>query len=312
MDFDEFQEKRPEDESMRDDPMVFAEGGPGASSGTSMDKPDEGFGFGDEKPAGGWDLSDEPGAGGASDDIGSDEPPGEPGGFGFGADTVAPETGAGFGEEPIGYQEAGSTSFFGFFGKGLKIAMLKGGAAEEVAADTNSFVPALVIYTFPSFVAGLLVALFMTALGGAALTEAGPAAQQLQAVLPLIQKFSLSFIVVFPLITLIFSLIYVGILHLFARLFKGSGGFLDYYQTIGVGSLISWGSMVPYVGILFSLWMIPVTVVITSRVHNLSTGRSVAVVLLPILIIFIAVIALFSTMIMALMGASGMEGMQSM
>jgi len=197
--------------------------------------------------------------------------------------------------------------FFGYFKKGIELAMLKGDAADEVASDPESFVPALVIYMLPSVLVAVLLVVVIQMFAGAGMAGmAGPGGLPPQAAIfiPLISKISYGLIILLPLAALLGTLFYVGILHLVAKLFKGEGTFLDFYQTVGIGSLVSWGGILPYIGILFSLWTVVVTVVVTSRVHKLSTGKSVAVVLLPLVVLFAIGIALaigFAAMMMGSM-----------
>jgi len=290
MDFNEIKGMTPEDGGMGNDPMMMSSADTG------------GFGFDDEKQSDDFGFGDEP-------------TPGEPEetheGFGFGPAQQTPTSG--FSPGGAGYAATtGDTSFFGFFGKGIKMAMLNGDAAEEVAGDPKAFLPALVIYLLPSVLVGVLLFLLLNVFAGAATSssEMQNLPPQMAMVLPFLQKISLGLLIFPALIALVGSLIWVGVLYIFAKIFKGEGSFLDYYQTIGVGSLISWGGIIPYIGILFSLWMIPVLVVVTSRVHNISTGRSVAVVLIPIVLMFVVVLALLSSVFMAMMGGMGqMQGM---
>lgn len=194
-------------------------------------------------------------------------------------------------EESIPRRNSESGGFMGYMKSGLRIAMLKKDAIDDVAGDPGSFVPALFVYLFPSAVIGILLFGFVNLMAGGASDAIPP---EFAMILPIIQKASVGLLIMFPLVALLGTLVSVGLFHLFARLFKGEGSFLDYYQTMGVGSLVSWGGFIPVIGILFSLWMIPVMVVITSRVHNLSTGKSVAVVLLPVILLVVLSIALVS------------------
>jgi len=196
--------------------------------------------------------------------------------------------------------------FFEYFRKGIDLAMLKGEAAEELAADPESFVPALVVYLTPSLIAGVFLAVAVHMLAGMTATGQAGTNPGLMLLLPLVMKVSWGIVFLLVLAALIFSLIWVGLLHLVAKLFKGEGRFLDYYQTMGIGSLVSWGGIIPYVGILFSLWTIVVSVVVTSRVQKLSTGKAVAVVLMPLVVIFAGGIALAIMVPIMLMKGAGM------
>ncbi len=198
--------------------------------------------------------------------------------------------------------------FFGYFRKGFDLAMLKGDVAEEVASDEDAFVPALVFYMLPSTVVAVLLVLLIHLMSGIGMAGVGgPGAAngvppQLMLVLPLINRISYGLIILMPLCALLGMLLYVGILHLIAKLFKGEGSFMDFFQTVGIGSLVSWGGIIPYIGVLFSLWTIPVIVVITARVYKLSTGKAVAVVLMPLVLAFAIGIALAIGIAAMLMG----------
>lgn len=196
--------------------------------------------------------------------------------------------------QPMG--GGGGGGFLSYFKLGGRMAMLKKDAVDDVASDPGSFVPALVIYMLPSVIIGILLFVFVGFMAGASGAALPPEFAMLG---PLMKKMSLGLLIFPPLVAMLGSIIMVGVLHLFAKLMKGEGKFLDYYQTVGVGSLVSWGGFLPFVGILFSLWMIPVLVVVTSRVHNISTGKSVGVVLLPLVVMVILAIALISMLGMA-------------
>jgi hypothetical protein len=248
--------------------------------------------------------------GGLDDPMPAQPASADPGGFDFNpppADDTFPAPGEfpsaeeyeGMEDKPEQYHRplgGGGGGFFSYFKLGARMALLKKDAVDDVASDPDSFVPALVIYLLPSVIIGILLFVFVGLMAGAA---GGAVPPEFAMVMPFIQKMSFGLLIFPPLMAVLGSLVMVGILHLFARLMKGEGRFLDYYQTVGVGSLVTWGGALPFVGMLFSLWMIPVLVVITSRVHNLGAGKSVAVVLLPLVVMVILAIALISMLGMA-------------
>ena len=159
----------------------------------------------------------------------------------------------------------------GYFKKGVAMARLKGEAADEVAADPDSFIPAIVIFAVPLLVTGISDALLVQQRMG--LNTGGLVLMVTAAVM----------------VSFLGPLFAVGILHQIARLFKGEGKYLDCYQTMGIGSLPSWGLLLPlpYVGLLFGLWQIPVFVVVASKVHKLGMRKSAAVVLIPFSIVIL-------------------------
>jgi len=54
----------------------------------------------------------------------------------------------------------------------------------------------------------------------------------------------------------------------------------------------TWAAIVPFLGSVLVLWAIPVAVIVTERVHKLSTARSVVVVILPMLFVFLVLAVL--------------------
>jgi hypothetical protein len=119
-------------------------------------------------------------------------------------------------------------------------------------------------------------------------------------------------IVVMPILEVVGSFIGVGILHLLAMIFGGKAKFGQYYGVLGIGALISWISVIPIIGVFLSmlagLWMIVMAIVITKTVHQLSTGKAAAVVLIPVAIVMIISFVL-AAMFVALLAAAGMGGL---
>jgi len=169
----------------------------------------------------------------------------------------------------------------GYFKKGVAMARLKGEAAEEVAADPDSFVPAMVVFAVPFLVSGISTAILAARRMG------------------LNDTALFGMIVAVVMLSVFGPVINAGVLHLISKLFKGEGKYLDYYQTLGIGSLVGWGSVLPFVGFIFGLWQIPVAVVVTSKVQKLSTRKAVLVVLLPVALMLVLVVMVMSMGIMA-------------
>ncbi len=144
-----------------------------------------------------------------------------------------------------------------------KIVTLDAAAVQEVAADPNATLPALIILAIGG------------ALGGVGALN--PIAIVVGAVLV-------------PLI----YFVWVGILFLLAKLFGGAGSYMPYYNSMGHGcGLVSWIGIIPILGALISLvWGVVVGVVVTREVHRFSTGKAVAVVLIPVLLLLTCVVIL--------------------
>lgn len=125
-------------------------------------------------------------------------------------------------------------------------------------------------------------------------------------------------IIFYPIAVLIGSFIGVGILHLFAKLFGGKGAFMDLYRVFGIGYILSWISVIPVVGPMISgiagLWMIVVSIIAVRKVHSLSTGKAVAVVLIPVVIAIVLGVILAAAMaalfFAAIGGAGGLPQLQ--
>lgn len=202
-------------------------------------------------------------------------------------------------------------AFFGYLMKGIKINMLKGDVIEEVASDEGAFVPGLVILLLPPLVIGLLLFLLMGLLMNFAVENGSD--PQLAAALKMyggiIKGMSASFIFLLPLMTLVGRLFNVGLFHLFAKLFKGEGAYLDYFQTVSVAGIILWLAFIPYLNILIFIWYVVVIVVITARVHNIGYGKATAAVLLPGIVIGILVFVLIMMMFIPMMMHGGAHPM---
>lgn len=220
---------------------------------------------------------------------------------------------------------SGSTSFFGFFGKGLKMAFFKWDAADEIASDPKAFIPALLIFMLPSFVIGLVGFAMLKTLAPLYMESSGLPAAQMAAIEQAAGSYSYANLIFPELEALALSLVWVGLMFLFAKLMRGEGGFLDHYQTVGVGSLVHWliypsFLLIPFTGIyylplVFLIWAILVSVMATSRVHRLGVPAALASSLLSVIIIVGAFAAYAYYQYLSFMekaAAAGMGGMQGM
>lgn len=161
--------------------------------------------------------------------------------------------------------------FKGYLGKGWEIVKLNRDAAGDVAGDENSFGPAVLFFAIGGLAGGL---------GGAAISGGLT-------------------IIMAPIFAVAWSFVSVGILYGLARLFGGTGGFRGYYSAMGIGSLPQWAGFIPLIGHIVALWYIPVAVIVTERVHGISQGKAIAVVLLPLIILFVVVAVLIAFIGMA-------------
>ena len=163
--------------------------------------------------------------------------------------------------------------------KGIELVKLNRAVADEVAADDNAFGPAVLFFAIGGLAGGL----------GATLISGGA---------------GIAAIVLLPLFHVIGSFISVGILYIIARLLGGTGTYRSYYCALGIGSIPAWAQVVPVLGGIVSLWSIPVAVIVTERVHKMSTGRAIMVILIPVVIALIIALA-----VIALVGIAAFTGL---
>lgn len=80
--------------------------------------------------------------------------------------------------------------------------------------------------------------------------------------------------------------VWVGLLWIIAKMLGGTGEYLPQLRPIGLASAVNWITVIPILGPLLavatSLWHLVVTVVTVKAVHNFSTGKAVAVVIIPL------------------------------
>ncbi len=176
-------------------------------------------------------------------------------------------------------------TFKEYLSKGLEIVKLNRDAASEVAAQEDAFGMAILFFAIGGLAAGL----------GSVMTKLG---------------FGFFTVIFFPAAHVIGSFVWVGVLYLLSKLFGGTGTYREHYSALGIGSLAGWAQIVPVIGGIVALWNIPVSVVVTERIHNISTGKAVAVVLIPIVFfIIIALIAIVMAGMAAFMGLMNMGQM---
>lgn len=116
-------------------------------------------------------------------------------------------------------------------------------------------------------------------------------------------------IVITPISALIWSFISYGVVHLLAKIFGGTASFREFYSASGIGSILTWVSVVPFKGsflsFLASLWGLVVTFFVLKTVHKLSSVRAGIV---TAIIIFIMIV-LFVVAIIGMMIGLGLGGL---
>jgi hypothetical protein len=88
--------------------------------------------------------------------------------------------------------------------------------------------------------------------------------------------------------TPIVSVLVIGIYHLIALAMGGKGQFVPYLQSVGSpAGLLGWFSVIPVLGWIVQLWVIPVAVLVTEQEHQLDRMRATLVVLLPTVLLLL-------------------------
>lgn len=123
-------------------------------------------------------------------------------------------------------------------------------------------------------------------------------------------------IIIQPIFMIIAMLIVVGVLHILALIFGGKGTYMGLFKPLGIASVILWIAIIPYVGVILSfllgIWMIVVEVMAIKTVHQLSTAKSVIVVLIPVIIIFMLLMVLLIVVGLAIFGLGAAGGAGSL
>lgn len=110
--------------------------------------------------------------------------------------------------------------------------------------------------------------------------------------------------IMMPLAVIVGFFICYSIYHLLAKLFGGQATGTQFFRVIANASVIMWPvyllMLVPVLGQLVnlavSIWFIVVLVFIVKTVHKLSTGKSIAVVLIPIAVLVLLVLVLIGVL----------------
>lgn len=176
-------------------------------------------------------------------------------------------------------------NFKEYLKKGIEIVKLNRDAADEVAAQEDAFGMAMLFFAIGGLAAGL----------GSVMASLG---------------FGFFMIILFPVMHVIGSFIWTGILFLLARLFGGTGTYKAHYSALGIGSIPGWAQVVPVLGGIVALWNIPVAVIVTERIHRISTGKAVAVVLIPM--VFFIILALIAVVMIGMAAFMGLMNMGQM
>jgi hypothetical protein len=137
-------------------------------------------------------------------------------------------------------------------GHGVEVVRLKRSAYRDVAADPLALAPSLMI----------------TALAGVALWLAPP-------------HYPILGILTYPLLSLALLILAVTVLHFVATLLGGRGHFLTLLRVFGVGRVLGWVQIVPFLGSIAQLWSLVISVVAMEELYGLDRSKAVISVLIP-------------------------------
>ena len=119
-------------------------------------------------------------------------------------------------------------------------------------------------------------------------------------------------IVAIPFLWILFLLgNFIGtfVFWIFALMFGGKATYMQQYNSSSYLSFVGIPGSIPFIGFFFSLWVIPMYVVLVREIHKLSTGKAIAAVLIPYALLFLVAV-LFAIAMLALVGAAlGASGM---
>lgn len=161
-------------------------------------------------------------------------------------------------------------SFSNSVKQAIEIVKLNGKVAESVSKDTNALPMGILI-----LIIGSILTVTMVSTTG---------------------TFKLSFIILAPVLSVIFFFVGAGITHLLARLFGGQAKYIEYTRAASHSTILGWSGVlgiIPFLGgfinFLVSIWGIVVSVVILENVHKLTRKNAIIVVLLPVAVIILLV-----------------------
>lgn len=100
-------------------------------------------------------------------------------------------------------------------------------------------------------------------------------------------------IIITPILTVIASFIIVGIYFILAKIFGGTGSYSSLFYLMSLYAVpLSIFSQIPILGLLVGLYALYLDFLVIKESQQLSTGKAIAVILIPIIIIAILVIIL--------------------
>ena len=115
-----------------------------------------------------------------------------------------------------------------------------------------------------------------------------------------IQKFTPFSLISAPIVSIIFTLIGVGIIHFIAKLFGGKGTYKELFSVYALSSILSWLAIINFIPfcsffmILIGIYSIVISIIIVKTIYNLSLKKAIWVIIIPLIILMIILIIIIS------------------
>jgi hypothetical protein len=111
-----------------------------------------------------------------------------------------------------------------------------------------------------------------------------------------------------PVAALVGLFIGVGVMHLLATLFGGQGDFMGLFKICGFGRIIGWAGVVPVLGGLVQLWMLPIVFIGLQEHYKLDSTKAIVVMVIPLILFGILGAILGGALIGALIMGGAFSG----
>jgi hypothetical protein len=192
--------------------------------------------------------------------------------------------------------------------RAIDIIKLDEKAIDAVSKDKDAWKMGLVIVAIGAILSALATYI-TTKIAVTAFKAFIPKLPFLEGALGASNVVSVSSVIWSPIGGIIGILIWVGIIWIFSKMFKGGASYVQLLSAMSLAGLLSWLgilNIIPFLGSLVAfaagIWSIVVTVIIVRKVNAISTGKAIAVVLIPYLMI-IVIAMIFAAIAAAFIGA---------
>ena len=142
-----------------------------------------------------------------------------------------------------------------YFKQAIEVVKLNQQAMAEVAADANA----------------IRFGISVTAIGGA---------------LAFIPGNSLAGVFVGAVFSILVLFLFSGFVHLLCGYSKGKEEFMGFVRIIGLSGIIDWMVILPFTGLVVTVWSVVISIVAAQKVYLLTRGRAVFAVVVSALIIW--------------------------